>query len=65
MEGCSDASRSLAWAVPFVKTKFRASSDVSIGKAEHPSTPERRKISIWRRLLSLVSFSFFHGEERE
>ena len=34
MEGCSDASRSLAWAVSFVKIKFRVCGDVSIGKAK-------------------------------
>ena len=65
MEGGEEASRSLAWAVPLVKIKFRVCGDVSIGKAEPLPTPEHRKISIWRRLLSLVSFSFFHGEERE
>ena len=65
MEGCSDASRSLAWAVPFVNIKFRALGDVSIGKAEHPSTPEHRKISIWRRFLSFASFPFFPGKERK
>ena len=54
VEGGLDASRSLAWAVPFVKIKFRASSDVSIGKAEPLPTPERRKISIWRRFLSFA-----------
>ena len=54
VEGCSDASCSLAWAVPFVKIKSRVCGDVSIGKAEHPSTPELRKISIWRRFLSFA-----------
>ena len=65
VEGYSDASCSLAWAVPFVEIKFRAYSDVSIGKAEHPSTPELRKISIWRRFLSFASFPFFFGKERK
>ena len=34
VEGGSDASRSLAWAVSFVKIKFRVCGDVSIGKAK-------------------------------
>ena len=47
------------------KEKFRVCGDVSIGKAEHPSTPELRKISIWRRFLSFASFPSFPGKERK
>ena len=65
MEGCSDASCSLAWEAPFVEIKFFVLGDVSIGKAEHPGTPELRKISIWRRFLSFASFPFFPGKERK
>ena len=45
--------------------KISCRGDVSIGKAEHPSTPERRKISIWRRFLSFVGWDLFDRYPRE